>query len=483
MRLPTHTQVLVIGGGPAGSVTASLLAREGIEVVQLERARFPRYHIGESLLPSCLEVLELIGARERVEAYGFQRKPGAYLDWKGEQWMLDFGELRGQYQYSFQVQRAAFDDLLLKHAAASGATVAEGVGAESLRFDGERPCVACCRADDEPLGERRIAFDYLVDASGRAGLMATRYLRNRRFHETFQNIAVWAYWRGVRMPLGARDGAIVVVSIPEGWIWLIPFSDGTTSIGAVVRRDGHLAASRRGALDDLYLGYLASSETVARAIASGVRDGAAKSEADYSYRADRFAGPRYFLAGDAACFLDPLLSSGVHLAMYSGLLAAASIASALRRELTEAEAAAYYERSYRQAYLRFLFFVSAFYEAQGKHGYFREATRLSTHDVDRGDVQHAFRNLVSGLEDFADAEDATTHLIGEFSRRIDDNLRLRKDKCGLSGARHEADANAAFFDAIEGFPALSPAQSDGEFYVTTRPHLGVVRAAGPRPPG
>ena len=130
--VPSRTRVLVLGGGPAGATAAAFLARAGIEVTLIERDVFPRYHIGESLLPSCLEIVELLGARELLDQQGFQRKPGAYLEWKGEQWTLDFGELRGNYQHSYQVPRAEFDHMLLKHAATQGVQVFEGTSVRQL---------------------------------------------------------------------------------------------------------------------------------------------------------------------------------------------------------------------------------------------------------------------------------------------------------------------------------------------------------------
>src|SRR5579884_1268011 len=162
MGCARSTQVLMIGGGPAGSTTATLLAREGIDVTLLEREVFPRYHIGESLLPSVLEICDLIGVRDKLEAHGFVRKYGGYFSWGRDSWELNFRELR--HPYGFQVVRSEFDHLLLEHAKSQGVKVFEGTRVQSLSFDGGRPRRASW--SDQAGGSGEITFDYLVDASG-----------------------------------------------------------------------------------------------------------------------------------------------------------------------------------------------------------------------------------------------------------------------------------------------------------------------------
>ncbi|EFL13279.1 tryptophan 7-halogenase [Streptomyces sp. C] len=427
---PVETDVLVVGGGPAGATAAGLLARQGFGVALLEKARFPRYHIGESLLPSLLPLLDLLGAREAVERRGFVRKSGAYYDWGGQEWALRFDGLDPGAPYSFQVVRADFDQVLLDHARDQGVLVHEETAVGAVDFEEGRARAAAWTTAGGRRG--RTGFRHLVDASGRAGLLTARQLRTRRFHDAFRNVATWGYWRGAHPAPDVPEGAIRLHSLPDhGWFWAIPLHDGTLSVGLVT--DRHSFARGRQALggtDALYADRLAHTPGLARLLTGAERVTGLRVESDYSYVADRFCGPGWYAAGDAACFLDPLLSTGVHLGMHSGTLAAASIAAALRQDVGEAEAEAFYQGAYRHAYERLLVLVGAFYDIhQGREAHFRRAQRLSHRDQRPLRLHESFLNIVTGVEDLHDTRgDTVAHLFAALREPL-----AGHDRVGLGG--------------------------------------------------
>lgn len=361
-NLPQSTQILVVGGGPSGATAATLLAREGFDVTLVEKEILPYYKVGESLLPASLEVFNLLGIRDKIDAYGFQRKAGAYFEWGPLKWEFNFEEMLNSYSY--QVPRAEFDQLLLNHAKSQGVKVLEGVEIRQLSFAGERPKSAIWsrKGMDGTTGE--IYFDFIIDASGRAGLMATRYLQNRHFHKDFQNLGIWGYWTKVDLAKIQPQGGTASIALDDGsgWFWAIPLPNQLLSVGLVINKEIYKAQRASASLEEVYANAIEKCPYIKSVLATGEQNSSLKIAQDYSYSAKSFCGAGYFMLGDAACFLDPLLSTGIHLATLSGALAAASLASVLRQEVTETQAYSYYDRSLRHTYLRLLVMVSAFYE-------------------------------------------------------------------------------------------------------------------------
>ncbi|MEM9453530.1 MAG: NAD(P)/FAD-dependent oxidoreductase [Myxococcota bacterium] len=430
-RVPSKTRVLVIGGGPGGSMSAILLAREGFEVVLLEREKFPRYHIGESLLTSAIPVLKFVGLYERMEAHGFVRKHGGFFTLKdgAPPGHIDFREV-SEHRHSYQVIRSEFDHLLLQYAAEQGARVFEQTTVTGIELDGDRPVRAQWQHADGTRGQ--IAFDVLVDASGVSGVMSTKVLHNRQVQRAFTNVALGSYWRGYTpyvTPDGkAQEGEFYMEALRDGsgWVWTVPLHDGTLSVGVVVHLD-QFQRMRAESSDpeEIYAQGLSRATNATQMLASATKVQPVRVWRDFSYTADAFGGPGFRLVGDAAAFIDPLFSTGVHLAFLGALSAAATVAAQLRGEVDDATAVQFHDQCIRKAYVRFAVIVSGMYKQ------IHQQDEVVLYGIQKTDFRHAFGvilPLVSGSADLVTGDEVAQETIG---KAVDFTIDMMSERAQL----------------------------------------------------
>ena len=372
--------VAVIGGGPGGSSAATALARRGRRVLLLERDRFPRFHIGESQLPWINGVLEELGAHDTIAKAGFVEKWGArfYEIDGGPASYVDFSAaVETPVPQTFQVPRAHWDELLLRHAERSGVIVREGHRAVDAAFD--RGGVALRYAGPDEV-EHVIRVAAIVDASGRAGFLARR-LGRHDYDPMLQHVAVHAHFEGVPRPEGRAAGDIRMLTRSDvGWIWLIPISETLMSVGAVVPKELHRREAKATAEESL-AHYLSTTPAAPALMQRARRVSPARFDADYSYVATRMAGDRWVAVGDASCFLDPVFSTGVLLAMQGGLEAAAAVDAGLSSGNLSARGFERYERRVRRRYRFFRRFVVGFYDPYFRRLLFRRSHRLGIYEA------------------------------------------------------------------------------------------------------
>lgn len=394
----THCDVIIIGGGPSGATAATILADHGHKVLVLERGKFPRHHIGESLMPNTYWTFKRLGVLEKMKSSNFTVKesvqfvsasgkdsaPFFFPDWDPAEWT-----------YTWQVERSRFDQMMLDNAREHGAEVIEQANVREVVFEGDRAAgVKAVIAG----AAREIRAKVVVDASGQSGIIS-RQLKLRYGDEKLKNAAIYSYYKGALRDSGRNAGATLVIATPEpgGWFWFIPLSDGITSVG-VVAPPNYLYNGRGDDPGAILDEEVANCPGMARRMVNAERVAQIYTTADFSYRSKRCSGDGWILIGDAFGFLDPLYSSGVMLALKSGELGADAVHEALASGDTSGAKLGAFGPAVAEGMQRIRMLVYAYYDPNFRMGAFvrefpqykNHITRILIGDVFNDEVAEVF---------------------------------------------------------------------------------------------
>jgi len=321
--------VLVIGGGPAGSTVSTLLAERGHSVTLLEKARHPRFHIGESLLPANLQLLEKLGVRDEVHAIGVEKWGAEFVSpWHDNTQEFEFADAWDKSMpFAYQVRRSEFDEILIRNATRKGASVVEGCRVTNVDFlpqDGG--AIVQGQHDDGRVEAWETRF--VVDASGRNTFLGNRFKSKAR-NPKHNSAAIYGHLSGVERHCGKKEGNITIFWFDHGWFWLIPLRDGITSIGATTW-PYYMKTRGDRTVEQFFFDTIALCPQLAERLKGAELASEIEATGNFSYSCGHSHGPNYVLLGDAYAFIDPVFSSGVFLAMNSGFAGADAIDIHLR---------------------------------------------------------------------------------------------------------------------------------------------------------
>ena len=362
--MSTEPDIVVIGGGPSGTTTATLLAQKGLKVELFEREHFPRFHIGESLIPHTHDVLARLGMLPKMQGSHFTKKHSV-------QFVSEHGRLSEPFYFAdhdehnrsqtWQVRRSEFDHLMLNNAREHGVQVHEGARVLEVLFDGKRANGVRVKPEGQP--ERVVRPKVVMDASGQSSMIIDK-LGLRVWDSELKKAAVWTYWKGAFRDSGKDEGATVVLQTKDkkGWFWYIPLHDDIVSIGVVAGHDYLFQNRASKDLETLYFEEVERCPGLQPRIANATRCDTFRAQKEYSYRAKQVAGDGWCLVGDAFGFLDPLYSSGVLLAVTSGMMAADAVGDAVAEGDTSEKSLRRWEKNYVAGMERMRKLVCAFYD-------------------------------------------------------------------------------------------------------------------------
>jgi flavin-dependent dehydrogenase len=413
ISLKKNYDAIVVGGGPAGSSTAALLAEKGHDVLVVEKEKFPRYHVGESLMPFCYFPLERLGlidtlmesANPRKYCVQFVRQDG-FLS----QPFYFFQHFDHPSSTTWQVWRSEFDKMILDKARSNGATVMEETKAKKLIKSGDR--VEGITVESAELGSLDLHAPIVVDASGRDCFAAHKQKWMVRDPE-LKKIALWTYYKGAKRDPGLDEGATTVAYLPnKGWFWYIPLSGDMVSVGIVAERDYLFNGSTKDH-EEIFQREVLNNEWIKEHLADAEQTGEYRITGEYSYRNRYCASEGLVLAGDALGFLDPVFSSGVFLALKSGVMLADEIDLALKAGDLSAKSFDRYGKRMQSSIETMRKIVYAFYDKDFSFGDIAKRgdhLRAALTDCLIGNVDdNEFRELFDAMSDLADLPDPIEH--------------------------------------------------------------------------